>query len=258
MPDNNQLRQQQYEFAAHLRDPDNNPAPADIEPRRMEIYSNLFFNNVRLLLAGTFPVLFEILGEERWAMLIQDFYRDHHSHSPLFPDLPKEFLQYLAEERATGQQTDTQDDPPFMYELAHYEWVEAGLMLAQEAAHDPALDPSGNPVDNLPALSQVAWLLGYAWPVNQIGLENQPTEPAEHPLYYLVYRNSEDEVIFMQLNATSARLFELLGSDTDLSGRAALEQIAAELQHNDPQAVVATGAKILSEWQERGIILGTR
>ena len=62
----------------------------------------------------------------------------------------------------------------------------------------------------------------------------------------------------MQLNATSARLFELLNSDDELTGRTALEQIAAELQHSDPDAVVAMGANILSEWQGRGIILGTR
>jgi hypothetical protein len=97
------LQQQQYAFAAYIRDPDNNPAPVDIEPRRMAIYRNLFFNSVRSLLGGTFPVLSDLLGEDRWALLIRDFYRDHQSHSPLFPDVPREFLHYLADERATGE-----------------------------------------------------------------------------------------------------------------------------------------------------------
>ena len=32
----------QYQFAAFLRDPDNQPVPDNIEPRRMAIYRELF------------------------------------------------------------------------------------------------------------------------------------------------------------------------------------------------------------------------
>ena len=36
----------QIEFAAHLRHPQLNAAPANIEDRRLEIYRSLFFNNI--------------------------------------------------------------------------------------------------------------------------------------------------------------------------------------------------------------------
>ena len=42
------FRQVQREFAAHLRDPANNPAPGNIEERRLAIYRELFFNNVKV------------------------------------------------------------------------------------------------------------------------------------------------------------------------------------------------------------------
>ena len=40
------FQQTQYAFAAHLRDPDANPAPPDIEDRRMKIYRELVYNNI--------------------------------------------------------------------------------------------------------------------------------------------------------------------------------------------------------------------
>ena len=62
------FQRHQYAFAAHIRDPEHNPAPTGIEDRRMAIYRSLFFNNVSQLLAKTFPVLHQILGAEAWAL----------------------------------------------------------------------------------------------------------------------------------------------------------------------------------------------
>lgn len=58
------FKEAQYGFAAHLRDPANQPAPEGIEDRRMKIYRDLFFNNVSGLMAQTFPVLNQLLSEE--------------------------------------------------------------------------------------------------------------------------------------------------------------------------------------------------
>ncbi|MGA0002453.1 MAG: putative DNA-binding domain-containing protein, partial [Steroidobacteraceae bacterium] len=37
-------------LAAHLRDPEGSPPPPDIEDRRLAVYRDLFFNNLRDLL----------------------------------------------------------------------------------------------------------------------------------------------------------------------------------------------------------------
>jgi hypothetical protein len=248
---------QQYEFAAHLRDPDNQPAPEDIEFRRMQIYRDLFFNNVVSFLAGHFPVLAGILGDERWRMLVRDWYRDHQSRSPLFPEVAREFLQYLAEERTTESRGDPEPDLPFMYELAHYEWVEAGLILAEDDDPDPAIDPQGDLLDGQPVLSGVAWGVSYNYAVNEINKDAVPDGPAEQPLHYLVYRNVKDKVVFTRLNVVSARLVALLDDETARTGRAALEQIASEMQHPDPETVISAGLEIMEKWRALGIIRGT-
>jgi hypothetical protein len=251
------LQAQQYKFAAHLRDPENVPPPADIEDRRMAIYRDLFINNVTNFLRQSFPVLSELMEDKRWKMLIKDFYRDHKSHSPLFPDLPKEFLDYLANERASGQHTDDQDDPPFIYELAHYEWVETGLALAEEPPINPDIDPLGDLLKNQPATSGLAWLFSYKYPVNEIGKDNQPDIPAAEPLHYLLFRDETDKVNFLKLNIVSARLFEILAMGDSLSGHDVLAKIATEMNHPEPDKVVANGSTILKQWHDKGIVLGT-
>ena len=54
MPAPERLRQQQARLAAHVRDPDHEAPPPGIEDRRLQVYRELFFDNVCGLLAGMF------------------------------------------------------------------------------------------------------------------------------------------------------------------------------------------------------------
>ena len=94
------FQQLQYAFSRRIRDPENAPALPGIEPRRMKVYEDLFFNNLSSLLAGTFPVLHAILGRVRWNALIRDFMQRHRAHTPLFPEVPQELLKFLETTRA--------------------------------------------------------------------------------------------------------------------------------------------------------------
>jgi hypothetical protein len=251
------LHARQLEFAAHLRDPAVNPAPSDVEDRRMDIYRSLFINSITSLLSGSYPVLKDLLGEDRWRLLVRDFYRDHHSRTPLFPEVSREFLDYLSNERPAGKKSDPEEDAPFLCELAHYEWVEAGLKFAEDPQPDSRVNPDGDMLDDCPVTWELAWLFAYRYPVHEIGKENQPDEPAAQPQHYLIYRNADDAVKFIKLNIISARLFELLSTAEALTGREALQAIATELQHQDPTRVIEAGAAILEQWRKLGIITGT-
>ena len=244
--------QHQYAFAAHIRDPEANPRPADVEDRRMAIYRELFYNNVEGFLANGFPVLKEILDEASWHAMARDFLARHRCHSPLFLEIPREFLAYLEDER--GERA---DDPPFLRELAHYEWVELAVSVAEEGAL-PACDPDADLLATRPLLSPLAWPLSYRFDVHRIGPDYQPAEPPEQPTYLLVYRDADDDVGFLELNPVSARLFALLQEDGDEDGRGVLARIAAELGHPDPQVVIDGGLDILEAWRQRGIVLGGR
>lgn len=254
MPDNRPLFvRKQYEFAAHIRDPEGSPKPGDVDERRMAVYRELFYNNVEGFIANTFPVLRQLMSDDNWHALVRDFFIRHRAKTPLFLEIPEEFIAYLQSER-----TPQAEDPPFLLELAHYEWVELALSIAEETIEQNGIDPQGDLFDGIPVVSPLAWALSYRYPVHHIGPEYRPEAPDEQPTHLVVYRDREDEIGFLAINPVTARLLTLLEEDTGLTGRAALERIAQELQHPNPQAVIDNGRQILEQLRQRDILLGTR
>jgi hypothetical protein len=246
----------QYRFAAHLRDPARHRAPAGIEPRRMKIYAELFYNNVQGFLASAFPVLRRITPDERWHALVRDFYARHESAEPLFHQIAGEFLKYLDQRKR--RRAVSRDDWPFLQQLAHYEWVELALTVADTELTPQLADPRGDLLEGVPVVSPLAWPLAYDYPVHRIGPDFLPREPGAQPTHLIVYRDRHDDVKFMEANAVTARLLELLRGRRRASGRAQLRRLARELKHPQPDAVVAQGAAILAGLRERDIILGTK
>ncbi len=246
------FQERQLAFAAHIRDPQHAPAPDDVEDRRMAIYRDLFFNNLNDFLANTLPVLHTLLPAAQWKAMVRDFMIQHRAHSPYFLDIPREFLHYLENERGAHP-----EDPPFLYELAHYEWVE--LALSVQEAELPCDDSpeAADLLDSHLQVSPLAWPLHYRFDVQHIRPDYQPSEPPAQPTHLLAYRDRADKVRFIVLNPVSARLLQLFAEHADAlhySGRQALQAIAAELQHPQPDSLLAHGLQQLQDWQTRGIL----
>ncbi|RKT45464.1 DNA-binding domain-containing protein [Thiocapsa rosea] len=252
MPEQPDLFQRQRAFAAHLRDPAKVPGPDDIEDRRMAIYRDLVFNNVSALLAGNFPVMRRILSDAHWDGLIRDFFVHHRAKTPLFLELGQEFLDFLQSARA-----DDPRDPPFLLELAHYEWVELALQISDVAPDRTRLDPTGDLLEGRPVLSPLAWNLSYRFPVHRIGPDCQPDAPPQVPTHLVIYRTPDDAIAFLEINAVTQRLLILLEEETPQTGREVLGHIAAELGHSDPDQVIAFGAGLMEDLRTKGVLLGT-
>jgi uncharacterized protein len=246
------FKQRQYEFTAHLRDPDNAPAPAGIEERRMKIYRELLYNNVEGFLCNGFPVIRSIYSDANWHAMVRDFFARHKSRSPYFLEIAQEFLDYLQHEREPHA-----EDPAGLLELAHYEWVELALSVADESIDMSHIDPNGDLLDGHPVLSDLAWPLVYSYPVHEMGPDCLPETAPAQPTFLVVYRNRNDDIKFMALNPVTARLLDLLLQDETISGRRAIEQIITEMEHRNPELVLQGGSEALAELQAHGIILGT-
>jgi len=246
------FKRTQYAFAAHIRNPELNPIPDDVEARRMKIYSELFFNNVEDFISNTYPVLKEITAEDDWNDMLRDYFSHHLAHTPLFPEMPREFLKYLENER------DNANDPAFIKELAHYEWVELALMTSDldETITWDKIDKDGDLLNQQPVLSPLAWPLTYQYPVQHISADFMPEAPSQQPVYLLVYRDNEDDVHFMELNPVTALLIQFINDDNQLSTKKILEKIADQLSHPDPKAVIEGGMQIIQDLKKRGVILG--
>lgn len=241
----------QYRFAAHLRDP-RKPAPRGLPPRAMKVYAELFYNNVEGFLASAFPVLRRITPEARWHALVRDFYARHRSRDPLFQHIAREFLDYLEHERGK-----VRGDRPFLRELAHYEWAELALALSTQELEPAPAGAEADLLEGVPRLSPLAWPLTYGFAVHRIAPQFLPKRPEAQPVHLVVYRNRRDEVKFMEANAVTARLLQLMARGR-ASGRTLLARIARELKHPQPDLVIRQGAAILQELAARDIVLGTK
>lgn len=242
-----------HALGAHIRDPDANPPPAGIEERRLRIYRELFFNNIEGMLAGNFPVIRQILDGDRWTALVRDFYREHPSQTPLFTELAREFLRYLEARTALDR-----GDPPWLVELAHYEWVELALQISEARPGDIAHDPGGDLLAGAPVLSPLAWPLAYAWPVQRLGPDFLPAAPPPTPTLLLVQRAADAGVRFHELSPMTFRLLERIEEAPTLSGRAQLESLAHEAGGEADDAFLDAGRTMLEQLRDDGIILGAR
>ena len=234
------FRQQLKQFASHIRDPLNNPAPKGIEDRRMAIYRELFFTNVESFLSNTFPVLKSIMEPDQWQATARDFFARHACETPLFSEISQEFIDYLQNERGTQP-----GDPAFMLELAHYEWIEMAVAISDEDADMPPANPNGDLLANHPLLSPVMRNLSYHFPVHQISPGFQPQAASGEMTHLVVYRNRQDEVRFLEINAVTQQLIEILKQNPQATGLDAVRMIATALQHPDPDVITEAGKNLL-------------
>lgn len=198
------FKTRQAEFSAYIRDPIANACPGDVPPKRMQVYRELFYNNVESFLSSNFPVLRKISNDSQWHQLAQDFFANHPCTSPYFSEIPEEFIIYLQNKRKANPA-----DYPFMLELAHYEWVEMALSIAQKDLPDIKTHQITN-LEQTISLSPLAWLLAYQFPVHKISPDYLPIKAPKLPSYLVVYRDYEDQVKFIELAPMSFQLLQTL------------------------------------------------
>jgi len=244
------FQQYQFAFTGHIRNPKASPRPPGVPERRMRVYNELLFNNLESFLLACFPVLRKVLGKRKWTKLVRDFFTVHRCRTPFFRQIPDEFIHYLQHERGN-----LPEDPPFLFDLAHYEWIELVLSVSNKEIPLERIDPNGDLLATCPAINPILALQSYAYPVHRIGPRFKPTADQQETTHFAIFRNLNDEVKFVLLNPVSLRLISLLQS-TKLTGRDALMQIAAELKYPDPAPVLEGGAAILRSLRDSEAILG--
>jgi uncharacterized protein len=251
-PESASLRERQLAFTAHIRDPHAAPLPGDVDARRMAIYTSLFFNNIESLLAANFPVIRALHDEAGWHALVRDFYATHRSHTPLFTEIAREFIRHLERRAQAGIA-----DPPYLVELAHYEWSELALTLDENDLAQVEHDPHGDVLNEVPVMSPLTRVLAYRFPVHRIGPDFRPDTPGTQPTLILLTRGRDDNVHFLEIDALTALLVERLQANRIDIGRVVLETLLHELDRGDDGALATSGQAIFARLRERDAILGT-
>jgi len=244
-PPKSPLAQTQENFTRYLRNPSEVAIPEGLDPRRMGVYQNLVYENIFSLLSGFFPVMVSLFNEEKWRALIAEFIRDFKAETPYFPKLGEEFIYFLSE-RETQE-----DEPAFLLELAHYEWVELEIYMSEENLQTPIPQEQLSIVGL--SLSPLAKPLAYHYPVHQISEDFQPKTPPPEARYLLVFRNAQDDVRFFELQLFSYQLLCQITQSPGLSAKEYLQNLCPE-GHTNPDDFLQQGMGLISNFNELGLL----
>jgi hypothetical protein len=224
----------QAAFAARIRRPHVEPLPSGVSVERMAVYEELFFNNIEGFLASTFPVTRGMFKDARWQRLVRNFIAGHRCRTPYFLHIGEEFIAWLQ-----GGYPAEVDDSPYLLELAHYEWIELALDVA-----DVELPVRG--------WSPLAWPLAYAWPVQRLGRDYRPVEPPGEPTCLLAWRDATDKVRFQQLSAFAYRLaLRLQAGERSVD---ALLALAVESALEPDESYFTHARALLDDWRRQDIL----
>jgi uncharacterized protein len=236
------FQQYQYAFTAHIRDPENNPKPDNVDETRMAVYREGVYNNIFESASICFPVCQDTLGAKSWDNIVKRFVASHHASSPIFRDIPQELLKYLENDVAS---------PDYIKQLAHYEWVELAVGAMQTKV--PTLSETTNLLDQTPILTPAHMLLQYDYPVQKISAQFKPEQPEDTRL--LVYRNESFEINFIELNPMTYVLLQM--TKQDISGKQALTSLAEQIQHPHPETIIEFGHGVLQDLMQQQAIIGS-
>ena len=242
----------QRAFARHLRAPAEFPAPT-LPEDRLAVYRYAVRHNIAEFLANNYPRLKDVMTEDAWRTLVDDYLAHHPAHTAAFARLPGEFLQFL------GTCQKHPDHPPFMEELAHFEWLENHLCCDERMLPDPAsLDRDGDLLCEEIIVNPVHVLVTYQFPVHVIDTTFNPSDAPSRPTHLAAFRDRNFNFAVLDLNPLSRELFEAVSAPGAPPARALLADFANRLGHTSSEAVMRGGAEILSRMRERELILGTR
>lgn len=248
----------QIAFTAHIRNPSANKKPARVADKRMAVYREIVFNNLFGAVSACFPVCQACLGKRAWRKLVREFFASHQAQSPIFREIPAQFLQFL------NNQSDLVENglPIFLKQLAHYEWVELAVaaqvtnvqVTNVQVTNAMATSKLTDLLNEAPMLAPAHMLLNYDYAVHKISAKFKPKTTEATQL--LVFRNEKFQVKFIVLNPTTFKLLQLIHTQK-LTGKQALTRLAAEIEYPDVAGMIAFGTEILNDLLAQQAIIGS-
>jgi len=150
-----------------------------------------------------------------------------------------------------------ENDPVFLLELAHYEYIELELLISNEQVDMSKIDPVGDLYNGIPVISPLAKLLRYNYAVHKISKDFDLKEIQKEPTNLIVNRRSDGKVHFVEINLYSALLLEKIREEKKKTGEEILKEMAIILKKTNDQSIVEGGQTIFKKLLDAEVIIGT-
>ncbi len=246
------LSQLQHDFGRSIRTPGKYPTLTGVTSDTISVYHSLVYSTLYEVTSQAFPVLFEVLGSTSWEKLVRLFLKESAATTPYFYQIPEIFLNYL--ETLSPKVMLAEGLPVYLYDLAHYEWIELALELADIDLDDIGVDQTTSLKNGVAVLSPLAWVVAYDYPVHQINVENMQVDQSD--CYFIVYRNRQDQVKFMEIDENTVQLLSAIAHN--LNDKSPLETVSLVKQNTKHQQSSEQGLALLEKFKQLDIILGVR
>jgi hypothetical protein len=220
-------------------------------PRRLGLYRRLVRANLLTCTGRMMPrtrARLNDLAEGAFDASFDAFLAERAPTTHYLRDVPAEFLEWVA-----PRWTALPLIPSYARDLARHELVHFQIASAPPLATPPVLTELAidRPVVFAPARRQVR----YTHAVHALPEDTDDrTAPEKRDVFLLIYRDSENLARMLELSPLAARIAERL-----LGGEAlgeALSKACAEEKTSVTPDVLASSARMLADWGERGILLG--
>jgi len=109
-------------------------------------------------------------------------------------------------------------------------------------------------LNEIPVLAPAHQLLAYDYAVHKISKRHLPK--MIESTYLLVFRNAENQVKFIELNAMTFQLLNLIEKN-NLTGKQALSKLVEEMKHPDSDAIIRFGVEIFADLVHQQAIIGS-
>ncbi|MBF0264670.1 MAG: putative DNA-binding domain-containing protein [Gammaproteobacteria bacterium] len=249
----------QYSFANYIRNPESVELNnfKDIEPRRMKIYAELFYNNIESFISNNFPVFKSITKDDIWDQLIRSFMKIHKCQTPIFTEIAKEFIQFIQSEQFQALDLSTKIYD-FSLELLWYEYIELILSIDKDSIEWPLFDSNfesyENIISNKPQVSPLSQLCQFSYPVHKICTDFIPDETQKEDCFILIYRDREHQINFIQMSVMSNYLFQKIADNENQTTKQILNNLCDEMNYEDKSSFIDAGLGLLSDWYEKDIL----
>ncbi len=259
-PNITNLNKYQQDFSLFIRKNANKKYHAEHLPQKnLHIYAGLIFNNISAALQSCFPICYSISEHSYWDDLVHAFVEEYECDSPMFKDIPEQFLDWL--NKKNHQPKIKQLLPIFFTSFAHYEWVEMAISIAPDNNINhknikTAENKHNHSWLDVNIIFSDAWTIAdYYYDVHLINKEYQPKVKKKQPNYFLIFRNKDGEIKFTLLNPLSTALISILTQHQVNAAQAAEILISQQPQLNKEE-LLAQANQLLNNLYEQGFILG--
>lgn len=238
------IAEQRYRDAltGYLRRPDSVTPPVASDHEGLAVYRRLIRNNLHNFLDRCFTHARRLLDDAVWEAAKEDFVANGQAHSPLFSDIPAQFLAHHRERHSLDIRIlDVMDAE--CRELAAEIALDRANLPQLEAQQIAALDDSAFDALLL-RLAPGASLAAYSHRVHE---EDAPPRPC----FSLIWRDSADRVQHAEPSPADFQLLQQIGSDTTSLDAliAALADYLPDIESKRPQLRQA-----LRHWAALGVL----